>query len=137
NLGKQNMGTRLGDEHIDQREVMTNGLTSLSQRFKSFEMFYGIGDSTKVFAELGYKYRVNDSLRINKVQKVSRSNTYYFKSKLIQNANTDLGVFINYRTLKSVDVDVKNEQSLNSRFIFSQQLFNQMLQWNTVFETNS
>lgn len=137
NFDKQWLGTRLAAEDNDQREILTNQLTSLSQRFKSFEMFYGIGDSTKVFAELGYKYRVNDSLRLNKVQKVSRSNTYYFKSKLIQNANTDLGVFINYRTLKSEDVDVKNEQSLNSRVIFSQQLFNQMVQWNTVFETNS
>lgn len=137
NFRNQWMGTKLAAEDNKQREITTNQLTVLSQRFKSAEVFYGLGDSTKVFAEIGYRHRVNDSLRINSLEKVSSSNTYYIKSKIIQNAATDLGVYINYRTLKSVDPAIDREKSLNSRVTFSQQLFAQIVQWNTVFETNS
>lgn len=137
NFKNQWIGTKLAAEDNEQREILTQQLTPLSQRFKSSELFYGVGDSTKVFAEFGYKYRVNDSLRMNKVEKVNSSNTYYVKSKIIQNVSTDLVVYINYRTLKSVDKSVEDEQSLNSRLNFNQQLFDQMVQWNTVFETNS
>jgi hypothetical protein len=131
------MGTKLAAEDNEQRDILTDQLSSLSQRFKSAEVFYGVGDSIKVFAEVGYKHRVNDSLRMNSVEKVSSSNTYYIKSKIIQNAFTDLGVYINYRTLKSVDETIEDEQSLNSRVTFNKQLFAQIVQWNTVFETNS
>ena len=137
NFKSQWVGTKLAAEDNEQRETITNQLTALSQRYKSAEVFYGVGDSTKVFAEVGYRHRVNDSLRTNHVEKVSSSNTYYLKSKLIQNTATDLGVYINYRTLKSVDAVIEDEQSLNSRVSFNQQLFNQIVQWNTVFETNS
>lgn len=137
NFKNQWMGTKLAAEDNEQREILTDQLTVLSQRFKSAEVFYGIGDSTKVFAEVGYKHRVNDSLRMNRVEKVSSSNTYFIKSKIIQNASTDLGVYINYRKLKSIDAAIEDEQSLNSRVTFNKQLFAQIVQWNTVFETNS
>lgn len=137
NFKNQWLGTKLAAEDNEQREIFTNQLTALSQRFKSAEVFYGMGDSTKVFAEVGYRHRVNDSLRMNRVEKVSSSNTYYLKSKLIQNTATNLGVYINYRSLKAVDAAIEDEHSLNSRMTFNQQLFNQIVQWNTVFETNS
>ncbi len=134
---KQWMGTKMAAEDNEQREMESNQLTSLSQRFKSAEVFYGRGDSTKVFAEVGYKYRVNDSLRNAILQKVSSSNTYYLKSKLIQNTTTDFGVYINFRSLKSEDEGLKDEHSLNSRVTFNKQWFDQMVQWNSVFETNA
>lgn len=136
-LDKQWIGTKLATEDNDQRETISDSLTSLSQRFKSLEVFYGLGDSIKVFAEVGYKYRINDSLRFNSVEKVSSSNTYYIKSKIIQNTKTDLGIYVNYRNLKSVDASIEDEKSLNSRLTYNQQLFNQIVQWNTIFETNS
>jgi len=90
-----------------------------------------------VFVELGYKHRVNDSLRVEGLKRVNSSNTYYIKSKLIQNDNTNLGVYVNYRKLKWVDEAVEDEQSLNSRVNYNQNLFNNLIQWNTIFETNS
>ena len=83
NFKKQWIGTKLSMEDNEQKETATNTLTNLSQRFKSYEVFTGLGDSTNVFVEIGYKHRVNDSLRINTVKKVSHSNTYYMKSILI------------------------------------------------------
>ncbi|MEO6348032.1 MAG: hypothetical protein ABIO60_09005, partial [Aquaticitalea sp.] len=131
------IGTKLAAEDNEQREKISDSLTALSQRFKSAEVFYGLGDSTKVFAEVGYKHRINDSLRLNEVKTVSNSNTYYVKSKIIQNTKTDLGIYVNYRKLKSVDDAIEDENSLNSRLMYNQQLFEQIVQWNTIFETNS
>ena len=136
-FNKQWIGTKLASENNKQQEKFTNDLTNLSQKFSAYELFYGVGDSTKVFVEVGYKYRVNDSLRSNRLERVNSSNTYYIKSKLLQNANTNLGVYVNYRTLKYEDQAIKDEQSLNSRVNYNQNLFKQIVQWNTIFETNS
>ena len=134
---KQWVGSKLAAENNRQREVSTKNLTGLSQKFNAYEVFYGVGDSTKVFAEVGYKHRVNDSLRNNRLERVNRSNTYYLKSKLIQNTNTNLGVYVNFRTLKYEVQTLEKEQSLNSRINYNQNLFKQMVQWNTIYETNS
>ena len=131
------MGAKLAIEDNEQKNKTSLELTPLSQKFKSYEVFYGIGDSTNVFAEIGYKNRVNDSVRNNRLQKVNTSNTWYLDSKLVQNSNTNLALYVNYRNLKSKGQTDNNEQSLNSRLQYNQKFFNQIVQWNTVFETNS
>ncbi|MBR9913268.1 MAG: DUF2460 domain-containing protein [Algicola sp.] len=60
-LKKQWVGTKIALESNEQRDKVTDSLTNLSQRFHSYEVFTGYGDSTGVFIEVGYKYRVNDS----------------------------------------------------------------------------
>lgn len=134
---KQWIGGRFAAESNEQKETETNNFTDLSQRFTAYETFTGIGDSTAVFAEVGYKYRVNDSLRNNNLERVNTSNTYYLNSQLIKNKRTNLSLFTNYRTLKSTDKTIKPEHSLNSRLLYNQQFFKNLAQWNTVFETNS
>ena len=136
-LNKSWLGTKLDIEDNEQKTVSTQELTALSQKFKSYEVFFGVGDSTKIFTEIGYKNRVNDSIRNNLLQKVNTSNTYYLKSRFIQNTNTNLSLFANYRTLKNEEEGFDNEQSINSRLQFNQKLFKQLMQWNTLFETNS
>ncbi|NRD21924.1 hypothetical protein HNV10_01640 [Winogradskyella litoriviva] len=137
--GKNNKwsGVEFKTEDNEQRSKTINELTELSQKFNSYEAFVGIGDSTKVYAEVGYIKRFNDSLRNNKVERVNSSNTYYLKSRLIQNKNTTLQLFANYRDLKSEDNTVEDEQSLNSRLNFNQKLFKNLIILNTSFETNS
>lgn len=130
-------GTRVSTEDNVQRSVSTDELTPLSQRFLSYDLFTGVGDSTKVFVEIGYKNRTNDSIRNNELKRVNTSNTYYLKSRLIQSANTNLLLYANYRNLKSNEDNIDDEQSLNSRLQYNQKLFKQLIQWNTVFETNS
>ena len=136
-MKKSWLGTKLAIEDNEQKDIATQELTALSQKFKSYEVFYGIGDSTNIFTEFGYKNRVNDSIRNNVLQKVNTSNTFYLDTRLIQNKNTNLALFANYRTLKSAEQGVADEQSLNSRLQFNQKLFKQIIQWNTLFETNS
>ena len=137
NMKKTWVGARFATEDNKQRNRETEILTPLSQKFKAYEIFTGVGDSTEVFAEVGYKYRVNDSIRDNALQKVNTSNTYYLNSRLVKNERTNLSLYVNYRTLDNVANDVDDEQSLNSRLQYNQQFFKNFIQWNTVFETNS
>ncbi|WP_412559752.1 hypothetical protein [Winogradskyella sp. MIT101101] len=130
-------GVKFAAEDNEQTVISSDSLTPLSQRFKAYEAFVGIGDSTKVYAEVGYIKRFNDSLRNNSLERVNNSNTYYLKSRLIQNKSTNLQLFVNYRDLKSEDPDFEDEQSLNSRLNYNQKLFNNLIVWNSSFETNS
>ena len=136
-LKKAWIGTKLATENNEQENKVTQQLTEISQKYKSAEVFTGIGDSTGIFAEIGYKYRVNDSLRDNTLQKVNASNTYYLDSRLIKNERTNLALYVNYRTLKNEDSIKPKEQSLNSRLQYNQKFLSDLAQWNTVFETNS
>lgn len=130
-------GTKIALEDNEQKNRNTDELTSLSQRFSSYDVFTGIGDSTAVFVEVGYKHRVNDSIRNNRLERVNSSNTYYLNSRIFKTSNTQLALFVNYRTLKNKEASLKDENSLNSRLQYSQKLFKQLLQLNTVYETNS
>ncbi len=130
-------GTRIALEDNQQKENATGNLTGISQRFKSYEVFTGIGDSTKVYAEIGYRHRINDSLQSNTLQEVSSSNNYYLRSQLVQTQTTKLSVFANYRTLTNKDAAKEKEHSLNSRILYNQFFWDRLLNLNTVYETNS
>lgn len=136
-MNNKYVGVKIAAEDNVQTENATQTLTNLSQRFNSYEVFAGVGDSTSVFVEIGSILRVNDSVRNNSLERVNKSNTYYLKTRLIQNAKTNLQVFVNYRILKATDESSEDEQSLNSRLNFNQKLFDNIIVWNTVFETNS
>jgi hypothetical protein len=135
--GNKWAGVKFAIEDNEQTVIANDSLTPLSQKFKAYEAFVGIGDSTKVFAEVGYIKRFNDSLRSNSLERVNSSNTYYLKSRLVQNKTTNLQLFVNYRDLKSEDDIAQDEQSLNSRLNYNQKLFSNIVLWNTSFETNS
>ncbi len=137
--GKQKFwaGTKIALEDNVQKEKATGILSPLSQRFVSYELFTGFGDSTKIYAEVGYIKRHNDSLRNNTVKRVNNSNTYYLKSRLVQTANTNLQLFVNFRDLNAEDELSVDEQSLNSRLNFSQRFLQNVILWNINFETNS
>src|SRR5690554_3968822 len=151
-LKKAWIGGKIAVEDNRIKEVGSDSLSPVSQKFSSFEIFSGIGDSTNVFVEAGYNFRVNDSVRNNRLQKVNSSNTYYLKSRLINSENTQLSAFANYRTVKyegysagnglSVPVGMQSreteiERSLNSRILYNQSFFNRGIHWNTALETNN
>ncbi len=131
------VGAKIATEDNRQRIVAMDSLTPISQKFHAYEVFTGMGDSTNVFVEVGYRHRVNDSLRNARLQKVSSSNTFYLKSQLINTETSRFSIFANYRTLKDEFSDREEEQSLNSRVLYNQRFFKGGIQWNTTFETNS
>jgi hypothetical protein len=124
-------------EDNEEKIKATQSLSALSQRFSEFGGFIGRGDSTKVFVEVGYLHRVNDSLQNGFVQRVNRSHSYYLNSRLLQTAKSDLSVFVNYRNLQFEDETLDDSPSLNSRILYNDRFFNQLLQLTTVYETSS
>lgn len=135
-LSKGWVGAKLNFEDNRISSVRTDSLTPDSQRFIAYEGFVGIGDSTRVFAEVGYQYRVNDSVRNSVLKRVNNSSTYYLKSRLINSTNSQLMLYANYRDLTDKDGD-QDERSLTSRLIYNQQLLKGGIRWNTVLESSS
>ncbi|RTZ10189.1 hypothetical protein EKM05_05335 [Flavobacterium sp. GSP27] len=131
------IGSRLRLEDNQEKNKISNEFSALSQKFTESGFFTGRGDSTKVFVELGYLRRSNDSLQNGLIQRVNSSQTFLLKSKLIQTNKSDLSLYANYRILDFVDATRKREPTLNSRIIYTDRFFNQLIQSTTVYETNS
>ena len=91
------IGASVRAEDNQEKIKLTQQYSALSQRFTEYGTFIGRGDSTKVYTELGYLHRVNDSIENGFLKRVNTSQSYYIKSKLIQNETNDLSVFMNYR----------------------------------------
>ena len=136
-LSKNWVGATVNLEDNSEKLKATNTFSALSQRFIEYGAFVGRGDSTKVFVELGFLQRQNDSLQNNKIERVNHSNSYYLKSQLIKTEKSNLSVFLNYRTLKYEDTSLKDEPSFNSRILYSDRFFGQILQTTTAYETSS
>uniref|UniRef100_UPI00286D487E hypothetical protein n=1 Tax=Flavobacterium sp. TaxID=239 RepID=UPI00286D487E len=137
NFNKNWVGGSFRHENNQEKIKLTNQFSSLSQRFSEIGAFVGRGDSTKVYIELGYLHRANDSLLLGELRRVNVSNSYYLKSKLVQNEKTDLSLFINYRNLKFEDPVLANEPSLNSRLLYNDKFFKQFIQTTVAYETTS
>lgn len=136
-LKKAWVGEKINLENNKVRQVVTDSLNPISQKFSAFEVFSGVGDSTAVFVEAGYQFRSTDSLRLNVLKNVNNSHTYFLKSRPINSENTQLSIFANYRILQDKDGNAPDEKSLNSRIIYNQQLFNNAISGNTVLESNN
>ena len=134
-LSKRWIGGFIQMESNKRKEKLTSQYTNLSHQFKEIEGYIGFGDSTKVFAKIGMNYRVNDSIKNGIFTQTNNRKTIYINSKLIQNKNTNLAVYANYKN--SENAFTENEQSLNSRITYSQKLFNSFIHLNTVYETSS
>lgn len=137
NYKKNWVGSSLRLENNQEKIVATQQLSSLSQRFTEYGAFIGRGDSTKVFLEIGYLQRRNDSIQNGVLKKVNTSQSYYLKSKIIQTKKSDLSLFVNYRNLIYENPSQTNEPSLNSRLLYSDCYFENMLLVTAAYETNS
>lgn len=136
-FSKNWIGSSLRFENNQEKNKTNNQLSALSQRFSEYGLFTGRGDSTNVFVELRYLKRTNDSLQNGLLKRVNNSQTFLIKSKLFQTKKSDLSLFMNYRILDFEDATKKKESSLNSRIIYNDRFFNQLIQSSTVLETNS
>ena len=135
------IGSSLRLEDNKEKNKVTNQFSDLSQKFTEYGIYSGRGDSTKVFVELGYLRRTNDSLQSlgleRFITRVNTSQTFQLKSKLIQTNKSDLSLYANYRILDFVDPTRKKESTLNSRIVYTDRFFSQLIQSTSVYETNS
>ena len=112
-----------------------DSLTNISQRYKDYGAFAGVGDSTNVYIEGYYRYRVTDSLQNNLLQRVNTTNTVGLRARLIKTKTAQLSLQGQYRDLQNRFVE--NDNSLNTRIRYSQSLFKNGVRFNTTVESNS
>ncbi|SDR66434.1 hypothetical protein SAMN05216503_0161 [Polaribacter sp. KT25b] len=134
-LKKSWIGAFINFETNSRKDLNTEEFINTSHRFKEYEGYFGIGDSTKIFAKFGFNYRNNDSIKLNEFTEINNRKTIYLNSKLIKNKNTDLSIFANYRITKNYFTE--DEKNLNSRVIFNQKLFKDFMFLSSVYETSS
>ncbi|MFP9097455.1 hypothetical protein ACLI09_00245 [Flavobacterium sp. RHBU_24] len=136
-FGKNWVGASLRLENNKEKLKATNAYSTLSQSFTEYGAFIGRGDSTKVYVELGYLQRANDSLVGESLDRVNTSRSYYLKSRLLKTDKSDLSLFVNYRKLKFTDGIQQDQPSLNSRLLYNDRYWDQLVQVTTAFETLS
>ena len=112
-----------------QEAILTN------HQFKEYEGYIGLGDSTKVFAKVGFNYRDNDSIRTNTFTEINNRKTYYLDAKIIQTERTNLSLFANYRETENAFSE--NQKALNSKVIYNQRFFKNFITLGTSYETSS
>ncbi|WP_405608690.1 hypothetical protein [Polaribacter sp. Asnod1-A03] len=134
-LHKKWLGVFVNLETNNRKDITTQEYVSTSHQFKEFETYFGIGDTTNVFAKIGFNYRDNDSIRFNQFTQINNRKTFYANSKLLQNKQTNLSVFANYRVTENNFTE--DERSLNSKVVFSQKLFDNFINLGTSYETSS
>jgi len=131
------IGASIDLEDNQELNKQTDSLTAKSQRFTDYESFVGVGDSTAVYAQLGYRYRQTDSLSQGILKEASTSNDIYLKSTLVQNESTQLRFFGNYREIKFNQPNRQDRENVNVRLQYNQFLFDKKLNLRTTYETNS
>ncbi|WP_369048335.1 hypothetical protein [Tenacibaculum sp. UWU-22] len=134
-FGKSWIGALINFETNKKKDKVTDLYLISSHKFKDYKTYFGIGDSSKVFAKIGVNYRINDSIKSNSFTQINNRKTIYASSKLIQNKTTNLSLFANYRLTNNSFTE--NEKSLNSKVLYNQQFFSNFLIINTLYETSS
>ncbi|WP_170062925.1 hypothetical protein [Polaribacter butkevichii] len=134
-FNKKWLGAFINFETNSRKDITTQEFINTSHKFKEYETYFGIGDTTNVFAKVGFNYRNNDSIKSNSFTEVNNRKTFYINSKIIQNRQTNLSVFANYRLTENKFTE--NEKSLNSKVVFNQELFKNFINLGTVYETSS
>lgn len=134
-FSKSWIGGFINFETNDRKDKGTNTFINTSHRYKEYEGYLGLGDSTKVYTKLGFNYRNNDSIRTNQFTQINNRKTFYADSRLIQNKNTNLHVFANYRITENAFSE--DEKSLNSKIAYNQRLFDNFVSLGAIYETSS
>jgi hypothetical protein len=127
--GFLNIESNNGKIKPSQEAILTN------HQFKEYESYIGIGDSTNVYAKVGFNYRDNDSIRSNAFTEINNRKTYYLDAKIIQTERTNLSLFANYRETENTFLE--NQKTLNSRIIYNQRFFKNFITLGTRYETSS
>ncbi|MGI9593954.1 MAG: hypothetical protein ACR2MH_05095, partial [Patiriisocius sp.] len=130
------IGAKVGFENNRVRAIEKDTLTPLSIKYSAYEAFAGVGDSTKVFLQGGYRYRTNDSLKNGRVQRVTESNGIYLNSKVLNTKDRQLSVFANYRVLQTTE-NKQRERTLNARLLYNQSLLEGLVRLNTSLSSNN
>ncbi|EHQ42716.1 hypothetical protein [Myroides odoratus] len=131
------IGTKLDFEQNKETNQETQLLNPLSHRYSSLDLFIGKGDSLGQNIELGYQFRLNDSLQNNQLQRFSKAHTFYLKSQLLKSETRDLNLYANYRSVRHEDTNKPTENTINSVLTYRDQFFKGFVQAHTLYEISA
>ncbi|MDP4704531.1 MAG: hypothetical protein NWS05_05700, partial [Polaribacter sp.] len=129
------IGNFVNFENNSRKDIKSNEFVNTSHRFKEYEGYLGVGDTTGIFTKFGVNYRTNDSIKSNQFAEINNRKTFYIDSKLIKSKQTNLSIFANYRITENSFTE--DEKTLNSRIVFSQNLFDSSINLSMIYETSS
>ena len=72
-----------------------------SQSYQDGHLYYAWGDSASVYTLIGARARINDSVALGKLQRVNETRQIYINSNLIDNKQTKLNLYADFRTVKN------------------------------------
>ncbi len=127
------IGTATETEKNHRKNKITQYFTSQSFEYNSAKIYAGLGNIEKIYLEIGYTKSENDSIRNFNLIKVHEADTYYLKSQVFKNEQTELSIFANYRN--NQQLNSANDGALNSQIQYSKKLFNGFFQSQTLYET--
>ena len=131
------VGIKFELEDYQIKDKVLKTFQSASQRFYQTDVFVGRGDSAKMYVELGYQFRANDSLQDNRLQRTTQANAFYVKSQVFKTQTSDLNVYANYRILDYKYGNLPTENTLNSRVAYNDRFFKNLIQTATIYENTS
>ncbi len=135
NTGNGWVGARTAFERNEIVDKGSGNLNLFSHQLFDIDGFTGIGDSTKTFVEIGYRYQKTDSVRYNDLTNFNQANTYYARLKFEPFKDGTFLLNTNYRNVNNTFAD--DEESINGRFTYNQALFKNTVNFNMNYQTRS
>lgn len=127
------------DNEIEDKLNVSAGrhLSDSSFRWNEIKGMAGIGDTTKIYAELTYYNRKDDSVRLGEMQKMSRSNGWILNSKLINKSSHRLESGFHYRSVKYLYYEKENEDFVSGNIRWFKSLLRNGMTLNLFYELGS
>lgn len=112
-------------------------LSELSFQWNEIRAMTGIGDTAKVYAQLSFYKRNDDSVRLGKMQRISKSKGWILESKLINQQNHRLDLTAHYRIVDYENKDANTEKYINGSLRWYKSFFRNGLILNVFYELGS
>lgn len=146
-LGKRKLGQSfwVGAQYAGEKNEIEDHLTAsagnkLSEksfRWDEIQGMVGVGDTAKIYAQLTYYNRRDDSVRLGSMQRISKSNGWILQSKLINKSDHRLEMTAHYRSVNYVFEDVPNEDYITGNLRWYKSFFRNGMIVNAFYELGS
>ena len=123
------------EDHLTATEG--NNLSNLSFRWDEIQGMAGIGDTAKIYAQLTYYNRRDDSVRLGVMERLTKSNGLILQSKLISKQDQRLEMTAHYRSVDYVFEDLAQEDYVTGNIRWYKSFFRGGMVVNAFYELGS
>lgn len=123
------------EDHLNATEG--NNLSNQSFRWDEIQGMAGIGDTAKIYAQLTYYNRGDDSVRLGVMQRLTKSNGLILQSKLISSQNQRLEMTAHYRSVNYIFENHPREDYVTGNIRWYRSFFRGGMVVNAFYELGS